>query len=147
MYELIITLVLITLGYFFGSRAEKKHYKSIIEREKILNSLPVMASRIPIVKGDYDQILVSGNVVIASDYFKGFVASLRNLFGGRLRTYETLLDRARREAILRMKEQAQELGADIIFNVKYETSNISGQVSSKMSVIEVHAYGTALKKA
>ena len=85
-------------------------------------------------------------MVIANDYFKAFVAGLRNLFGGKIRTYETLLDRARREAILRMKEEAQKLGADFVFNIKYETSNISGQYSKRLPVIEVHAYGTALKK-
>lgn len=146
MYELAITLILISLGYFFGRRAEKKHYKSIIAREKIMNSLPAMASRMPPQDGNYDQVLVSGSVVIANDYFKMFVAGLRNLFGGQMSSYETLLDRARREAVLRMKDEAKLLGASAVFNVKYETSNISGQTKKKMPAIEVHAYGTALTK-
>jgi uncharacterized protein YbjQ (UPF0145 family) len=146
MFELIITLILISLGYFFGRRAENKHYKSIIAREKVMNSLPAMASRMPPQDGDYDQMLVSGSVVIANDYFKMIVAGLRNLFGGQMRSYETLLDRARREAILRMKDQAKSLGAQAVFNVKYEASNISGQSKKKMPVIEVHAYGTALRR-
>lgn len=146
MYELAITLILISLGYFFGRRAEKKHYKSIIAREKIMNSLPAMASRMPPQDGNYDQVLVSGSVVIANDYFKMFVAGLRNLFGGQMSSYETLLDRARREAILRMKDEAKLLRASAVFNVKYETSNISGQSKKKMPAIEVHAYGTALTK-
>ncbi len=146
MFELIVTLILISLGYFFGRRAENKHYKNIIAREKVMNSLPAIASRMPPQDGNYDQMLVSGNVVIANDYFKMFVSGLRNLFGGRMRAYETLLDRARREAILRMKDEAKELGAQAVFNVKYETSNISGQTKKRMPVIEVHAYGTALTK-
>jgi uncharacterized protein YbjQ (UPF0145 family) len=145
MEQLIFTVVLVTLGYFFGRRAEKKHIKRLIEREAVLNALPAMASRIPPSDGEYDQMLVSGSVVIANDYFKTFVASLRNLFGGGISTYETLLDRARREAVLRMKDQAKALGADAIFNVKYEASNISGQYK-KLPILEVHAYGTALKK-
>ena len=146
MYELIVTLILISLGYFFGRRAENKHYKDIIAREKVMNSLPAMASRMPPQDGEYDQMLVSGSVVIANDYFKMFVAGLRNLFGGQMNSYETLLDRARREAILRMKSEAESLGANAVFNVKYEASNISGQSKKKMPVIEVHAYGTALRK-
>ncbi|MBL1320070.1 MAG: heavy metal-binding domain-containing protein [Methylophaga sp.] len=146
MYELVVTLILISLGYFFGRRAERKHYKSIIAREKIMNSLPAMASRMPPQDGNYDQMLVSGSVVIANDYFKMFVAGLRNLFGGQMRSYETLLDRARREAVLRMKEKAKSLGAEMVFNVKYESSNISGQTKKKPPIIEVHAYGTALRK-
>lgn len=146
MSNLVITLILISLGYFFGRRAEKKHYKSIIAREQVMNSLPAMASRMPPQDGHYDQMLVSGNVVIANDYFKMFVSGLRNLFGGGMSSYETLLDRARREAVLRMKDEAKSLGAEAVFNVKYEASNISGQSKKKMPVIEVHAYGTALRK-
>lgn len=147
MEQLLITMILVTLGYFFGRRAEKKHIKSIIEREQVLNKLPAMASRFPPQDGEYQQQLVSGSVVIANDYFKTFVAGLRNLFGGKISTYETLLDRARREAVLRMKQEAQQHQAELIFNVKYETSNISGQYNKKMPVIEVHAYGTALIKS
>lgn len=146
MEQLIYVAVFVTLGYFFGRRAEKKHFKSLIEREQKMNNLPAMASRMPPQDGKYDQMLVSGNVVIANDYFKTFVAGLRNFFGGKLTTYESLLDRARREALLRMKEEAERLGAELVFNVKYETANISGQGSKKPPIIEAHAYGTALKK-
>jgi len=146
MNQLIITVILVALGYFFGKRAENKHIKSIIEREQIMNQLPAMAGRLPPQNAKYDQRLVSGSVVIANDYFKTFVAGLRNLFGGKISAYESLLDRARREAVLRMKQEAQSLDAELIFNVKYETSNISGQYNKKMPIIEVHAYGTALKK-
>ena len=145
MDQILIVAILVSLGYFFGRRAEKKHFKSLIEREQVMNQLPAMASRMPPQDGRYEQKLVSGNVVIANDYFKSFVAGLRNLFGGKIRTYETLLDRGRREAVLRMKDEAQKFGGSLVFNVKYETSSISGQ-SKKMPIIEVHAYGTALKK-
>jgi uncharacterized protein YbjQ (UPF0145 family) len=146
MNQLILTVILVALGYFFGKRAENKHFKQLIERERVMNALPAMASRIPPIDGNYDQVLVSGSVVIANDYFKTFVAGLRNFFGGRVSTYETLLDRARREAVLRMKDEAKALGADFVFNVKYEASNISGQYNKKLPILEVHAYGTALKK-
>ena len=146
MEQLIYVAVFVTLGYFFGRRAEKKHFASLIEREQKMNQLPAMASRMPPQDGNYDQILVSGSVVIANDYFKTFVAGLRNLFGGKLTTYESLLDRAHRVALLRMKEEAARLGAELVFNVKYATSNISGQSSKKPPIIEAHAYGTALRK-
>lgn len=146
MEQLIFVAILVTLGYFFGQRAEKKHINSLLDRESSMNALPAMASRIPPKDARYEQTLVSGNVVVANDYFKTFVAGLRNLFGGKISTYESLLDRARREALLRMKESAQELGAEFVFNVKYETSSISGQSKKKIPIIEVHAYGTALKR-
>ena len=48
-------------------------------------------------------------------------------FGGRVTSYESLLDRARRESLLRMKQQASSMGAVMVFNVKYETASIEGR--------------------
>jgi uncharacterized protein YbjQ (UPF0145 family) len=93
---------------------------------------------------NYDQQLVIGSVVVSIDYFKRFLAGLRNLFGGRVTAYETLLDRARREALLRMKEQAEAAGAKLVFNVKYETSSISKGRKDTVGSVEMLAYGTAL---
>lgn len=140
MIDVILLVVLLLLGYGFGQLNEKRHYKTIIERENKLQSVVVVGSKHPPAGQAYEQELVIGSVVIASDYFKSFVASLVNIFGGRVRTYEPLLDRGRREALLRVKEQAQKLNASLVFNVKYETSRIGGRVTT----IEVLAYGTAL---
>ncbi len=145
MIELSIFLILLTLGYFVGQYAEKRHYKSIIERERKLSELPAIASRVPPMK-PLEQQLVMGSTVISVDYFKRFIASLRNLFGGRVTSYESLLDRARRESLLRLKEQADELGAKYVFNIKYETASISKGYKNTIGSIEVLAYGTALIK-
>ena len=88
--------------------------------------------------------LVAGSVVVSVDYFKRFLAGLRGLVGGRVVAYESLLDRARREAILRMKQQARELNAAMVFNIKIETSSISRNARGGVGSIEVLAYGTAL---
>lgn len=144
MYDLIIFLVLLALGYGFGQFAERRHYRSIIEREKQLNALPAIAARFPPAEPHYHQAMVMGSTVISVDYFKRFLAALRNLFGGRVTAYESLLDRARRESLLRMKQQAASLGAAMVFNVKYETASISKGRGNSIGSIEVLAYGTAL---
>lgn len=144
MYELTLFLTLMLLGYGFGQYAEKRHYRSIIQRERALQILPVVATRYPPTEMNYKQVLVSGSVVISVDYFKRFLAGLRNLFGGRVTSYESLLDRARREAILRMKQQAKESGAKYVFNLKLETSSISKGQRDTIGSVEVLAYGTAL---
>ena len=89
--------------------------------------------------------LVSGSVVIANDYFKSFVASMRNLFGGRMRSFETLLERGRREAIVRMLEEAQAGAANAVWNIRVETSTIQGKRQKRAGGIELIAYGTALR--
>lgn len=145
MYDLIIFLVLLSIGYGFGRYAESKHYTSIRKREKELNSLPAIASRVPPPgRPDLNSQLVTGSVVISIDYFKRFIASLRNIFGGRITAYETLLDRARREAILRMKEEARQLDAEFVFNIKMETSSIYKGQGNSIGSVEVLVYGTAL---
>ena len=142
---LVIAVVLLTVGFFSGRYLEKKHYASIIARETAPGQVMVFAARLPPpdLPASATQ-LVSGSVVISADYFKRFVASLRMLIGGRLNTYESLLDRARREAILRMREEAKTLGATQIFNVKLETLSIGGRNPNSISCLEVLAYGTAI---
>lgn len=141
MIEIGFFLIFITCGFVFGRMAEKRHFKSIIEREKQANKLPVVASRYPPEDVPYHQQLVSGSVVVASDYFKTFTAGLVNIFGGSVTPFESLLDRGRREAILRMKNEAGKLNADLVFNVKLETTAIA---TGRAGAIEVLAYGTAM---
>ena len=90
--------------------------------------------------------LVVGSVVIAEDYFKRVAASLKSLVGGNIRSYESLLERGRREAIVRMKEEARRLGATHVVNVRLETASLSEDWSGQrpMFSAEFIAYGTAL---
>ena len=144
---LFIFGVLMILGYIAGSIAEKKHYASIKKRESEMVEMPVVNFKNPYPDSDVQKsILVTGSAVISIDYFKRFLAILRNLFGGRVRSYESLVDRARREAILRMKENALQKNADIVINFRLETSAIGKSANRKGQVgsIEALAYGTAL---
>ncbi len=144
--ELIVFLILLAAGYFLGSAAEARHYRSIEQRERILNKLPAIASKhLPKNIDITETRLVTGNVVISIDYFKRFIASLRNLVGGRVSSYESLIDRARREAILRMKMEAKNMGATMVFNIKMETSSIYKGAKNQIGSVEILAYGTAVK--
>lgn len=144
----LIPLVLLLVTFFTGNYIEKKHYQNIIQREKALRKILVVPVKRP-PEDFIEQQLVLGSVVVSSDYFRRFLAFFRNLFGGSIRSYETLLDRARREAVLRMKEQAAELGADIVFNMKFETSTLGDihnpRDSGAVGTVEVLVYGTAGK--
>ncbi|RBP47104.1 YbjQ family protein [Arenicella xantha] len=147
MIEFVIFLSLILLGFGFGSYREKQHYRSIIEREAQYRDILVFESSYPKEQTDgHGGQLVQGSVVISADYFKTFVAGLRKLIGGRLRSYESLLDRGRREAVLRMKHEAHQAGANHVFNVRFETSSISKGESGTLSSVEVLVYGSAVKR-
>ncbi len=142
----LIKLIVVILIYLIGTVViEKRHYKSIIAREKEFLSLPAITSKNFNVQDTERAWLVRGNVVVSLDYFKRFLAGIRNLIGGRIKSYESLIDRARREAILRMKQEAK--GADIIVNMRFQTSVI-GEISDKrdsLGCVEILAYGTAVK--
>ncbi|MEN8232938.1 MAG: heavy metal-binding domain-containing protein [Thermodesulfobacteriota bacterium] len=142
--DLIIFIILVSLGYFFGRSAEKKHYKSILDREKKWLQQPTTSSRYILEDGREikQSYLATGNVVVSVDYFKRILAALRNFFGGSVQSYETLVDRARREAVLRMKESCPE--ADQVINLRLETSSISKGRSNQIGTVEVLAYGTAV---
>lgn len=138
-------LILFLGTWAIGSMLEKRHYQAIRKREAELLHLPAITLRSPdTARAVADARLVTGCVVVSNDYFKKVLAGLRRIFGGRLRSYESLVDRARREAVLRMKESSP--GADAILNVRLETSTISRTSRDRgMGAIEVVAYGTAIR--
>ena len=83
--------------------------------------------------------LVRGSTVRAKHIGSDIVAGLRNLVGGEIKEYASLLAGAREQALDRMKAEAQALGADAIIAVRFETSQIAQSAS------EILAYGTAVK--
>ena len=83
--------------------------------------------------------LVSGSTVRAKNVGRDFAAGLKNIVGGELKGYTQLLAESREQAINRMIEQAEEMGANAIVNVRFSTSSITQGAS------EIFAYGTAVK--
>jgi uncharacterized protein YbjQ (UPF0145 family) len=143
--DLIIFLCLVITGYVAGTIAEKRHFASIRKREAELKNVLTFSTRLlPSQDMNRSSVFVHGNVVISVDYFKRLSAGLRSLLGGRIGAYESLVDRARREAVLRMKRHAQDQGATQIFNVKLETSSISKGNRGQIGSVEIFAYGTGL---
>jgi len=145
--ELLFPLILMGIGFFVGRYLEAKHYASIKDREKKTLHIPMMnfgaKQSLPYA---HDAKLFVGSVVVANDYFKTISAGLRNLVGGRVVVYESLVDRGRREALLRMKEAAIEWGASQVINVRFETSSIGGKSRDQgLSAVEILAYGTAIR--
>lgn len=142
--QIYIAVALITIGYVFGRIAERNHFRSINRRERKLVKLITVNSKRPL--GDIGPVirceLATGSAVISVDYFKRFVSSLRQLFGGNIRAYETLVDRARREAILRLKEAHPR--ATQLINLRIETSSIYKGQGNQVGSVEVLAYATAV---
>ncbi len=141
-------VALIVVAYFTGSLIERRHFRRIIKKENELRDILAFAiRRVPKDLALSEPKLVCGSAVISVDYFKKFAAGLRGVIGGRIGTYESLYERARREAIVRMKDDARRHGGNIVLNVKLESARIYAGGGRATVSVEAMAYGTAYSKS
>lgn len=139
----ILPLLLLALGFLAGKAAETSHYRSIRRREKRLLHIPALTTKkLQTRRRVRSAALAVGSVVVSVDYYKRFLAALRNIFGGELLSYSSLIDRGRREALLRMKESCP--GADLYLNCRIETASIFKGAAKATGSVEILAYATAI---
>ncbi|MDE2838884.1 MAG: YbjQ family protein [Chloroflexota bacterium] len=93
----------------------------------------VPGKRITEVKG-----LVQGNTIRARNIGRDIVAGLRNIVGGEVTEYTRLMSESREQAIVRMVEQAESMGANAVVGMRFVTSMVMQGAS------ELLAYGTAV---
>jgi len=82
--------------------------------------------------------LVRGNTIRARHLGRDILAVLRNMVGGEIAEYTKLMGEAREQALDRMVEEAQGLGANGIVTVRFSTSEITSGAA------EILVYGTAV---
>lgn len=144
--DFLTLLLILAITYTTGSIIEKKHFKKIRQREIALIRKPVISfgAKTKQTKRKVKNVeLVTGEVVISGDYFKNFAAALKNMFGGRLTTFESVMDRGRREALLRMREKA--IGAHCVINTRIETVMLNSLYDqNSVPQCAIIAYGTAI---
>ena len=83
--------------------------------------------------------IVQGSTVRAKHIGRDFMASLKNLVGGERNGYTELLQDSREEAMKRMEEQARQMGANAVVNIRFATSSVA------QGAAELFAYGTAVR--
>ena len=82
--------------------------------------------------------LVQGSSVRAKHVGRDIAAGFKNVFGGELKGYTELLQESREEAMNRMQEQAQAIGANAVLNVRFSISSIT------QGAAELFVYCTAV---
>jgi uncharacterized protein YbjQ (UPF0145 family) len=82
--------------------------------------------------------LVQGSSVRAKHVGRDIMAGLKNIFGGELKGYTELLQESREEAMQRLQQQAEAVGANAILNVRFSTSSVA------QGAAEIYVYGTAV---
>ena len=139
-----IPVFLLALGFVAGQIAEARHYRSIRRREKNWIHVPAITNKTLFDEGPVlEARAVVGSTVISVDHYKRFLMYFRRIFGGEIRSYLPLIDRGRREAILRMKESCPD--ADLFLNCRLETSTISNGQGNSTGTVEFLAYATAIR--
>ena len=83
--------------------------------------------------------MVKGTFVQTKNIGRDFMAGMKTLVGGEIVGYTEMLNEARQIAVKRMVDEAKELGADAVIDVKYGSSQVM------QGAAEVIAYGTAVK--
>lgn len=129
------------LGWLVATLLERRHNAQMTEREKLLADVRVSTTRKagPLAK---EGIMISGSVVIAHDFFRTLIIAFRKLIGGNIKPYERLVNRGRREAFIRMREEALLRGFDEVINVRFGSALVAGRF---LSAVEMVVYGTGIK--
>jgi uncharacterized protein YbjQ (UPF0145 family) len=85
--------------------------------------------------------LVKGSTIRARHLGHDVMAGMRNVVGGEVKDYTVMLAQAREEALQRMVEQAEKMGANAVVGTRFATSMVMSGAA------EMLAYGTAVKVA
>jgi uncharacterized protein YbjQ (UPF0145 family) len=145
---LLITPVMLLGAWLTGSLIGRRHLRTLLLLES--GSRRVLAVTVEDLPPDWHVEsceLVMGNVVISQDYFKRVAAGIKGVFGGNIGVFEPLLERARREALIRMKAVAHARGYDTIINVRLETATMANTRGDGKGTagVEILAFGTAVR--
>lgn len=126
---------------------ERIHFKRLEEDERGLADMIYSDMKtLPPNWMPSNTFFVCENVVVANDYLKRFFWTFRKLVGGNSRSFEKMVDRGRREAIVRLLKRAKQHGANVVWNIRLETNIVqlnSGGNKNSMAGVEMIAYGTA----
>lgn len=147
---LIFILPLVVFGLIIGRTVEKRHFASLEDREAATKNVLVtqLKSFPKAAASEHPPAFVTSEVVIGSDYLKTWLSAWRNLFGGEMRSFQALTERAKREALLRLVDRTQELGFNAICNVRVSGADVGGNTSgrkNKVPMAAVIATGTAYR--
>lgn len=139
-------LPLVLFGLIIGRTVEKRHFRQLDEFDAAhRHVLVTQLKSFPMAQHQKSPpSMVMAEVVIASDYLKSWLAQWRNLFGGEVRSFQTLQTRAKREAVVRLTKSALDQGYNAICNVRIESADVGGgSAQRKTPMAAVIATATA----
>jgi uncharacterized protein YbjQ (UPF0145 family) len=138
-------VLLLLFAWGVGAWMATRHEADLAEREPTVAHLQVHnTGRLEdAVAGPNPPAMVASEVTLGVDHFRGFLGQWKNLFGGQVRSYQMVLDRARREVMMRLLEQAHSLGYNAVANVRIDFVDISGSALTRRKAADVSVLATA----
>ena len=153
----IIASIVVPLSFPFISWALGRWYQAgitskLMENEKILGSIlddkmsVTTSNKVSMIGAEYSTLL-HVSLCVGPSMGQMFFMWIKSIFGGRLHSYDVVLDFGRREALLRLKQQAAERGCTSIVNIRIETSVVSFAKTqkSKQASVEFLAFATGIR--
>ncbi|MEM9165975.1 MAG: heavy metal-binding domain-containing protein [Planctomycetota bacterium] len=144
-----LPILLIIGAFFIGTLTENNHLKRLGASEASLAGIRVSTiDRAIDFSGAERGEIVVGECVIATDHFKSFIAKIVKLVGGELKIYRSLMERARRQALVRLMESAREKGYTSVCNIRLQTADVGGSAATARgaTMVAVLASGTAYRE-
>ncbi len=149
MEALIGILSLLTLmfvGWFWGARRRARHRESLSAREQALKHVCVSNSKHYAASPHHAPRLINVELVWGIDRFQAFLGAVTNFFGGELTSVAEVMGRARREALLRLKAQAEASGYDALANLRLETADIGNDPQQRDLKVALLGSATAYRR-
>ena len=151
---IVTTIVLPTLSWAIGNWYQNRLMNALLENEKrggkMLQSEMHLSTSSPMTSMSADSsTLLHVSICVGPSWGQIFFMWFKSLFGGRLHSYDVVLDYGRREVLLRLNQQAKALGCSSMVNIRIETSTVSfarNNNSSKTSSVEFLAFATGLRQ-
>ena len=142
-----VPLLLIVGSWLIHRSIENSRHKYLDNQEAYYRNR-IRLTNLKLFPNNCDSaVLVSGSAVIASNYFISFVSQFKHIFGGEMKGYTQLCTDARRLALVRLLQDAEHAGANMVYNVRFETATISaGNNRKQTGGVEMIAYGTAVRE-
>ena len=150
----ILTIfVLPTLSWAIGNWYQNRLMNALLENEKqdgkmLQNDKHLSTSSSMTSMAAESSTLLHVSICVGPSWGQIFFMWLRSLFGGRLHSYDVVLDYGRREVLLRLNQQAKALGCSSVVNIRIETSTVSfaKNNNNKTSSVEFLAFATGLRQ-
>ena len=151
---IVTTIVFPTLSWAIGNWYQNRLMSALLENEKrggkMLQSDQHLSTSSPMTSMSADSsTLLHVSICVGPSWGQIFFMWFKSLFGGRLHSYDVVLDYGRREVLLRLNQQAKALGCSSMVNIRIETSTVSfarNNNSSKTSSVEFLAFATGLRQ-